>query len=283
MNEVPLLYEAGAEGRFDAVVVITAPRELRAERGRRPARRTRAAPDPGRAEDRAGRFLVRQRRLTRGSRRVRGRRRSYPERSVSIRSLLALVILLAAVAFGFVYLRDGEPTWVDRVRYPLHYEQIVRGHARNYHLDPALVAAVIYQESKFRADAKSSSGAIGLMQLKPETGEGIADPHGRQPLPRRQTSTTPRSTSATARGTYGICSTSTATRRPRSPPTTRASRTSTAGVTRGGDPVLRDARLRRPRRAPEARVRPRVRPLGELGEHHAPVGRRRWRNPSGVS
>jgi dephospho-CoA kinase len=32
VNEVPLLYEAGAEGRFDAVVVVTAPRELRAER-----------------------------------------------------------------------------------------------------------------------------------------------------------------------------------------------------------------------------------------------------------
>ena len=32
VNEVPLLYEAGAEGRFDAVVVITAPRELRIER-----------------------------------------------------------------------------------------------------------------------------------------------------------------------------------------------------------------------------------------------------------
>ena len=32
VNEVPLLYEAGAEDRFDAVVAITAPRELRAER-----------------------------------------------------------------------------------------------------------------------------------------------------------------------------------------------------------------------------------------------------------
>ena len=32
VNEVPLLYEAGAEGRFDAVVVITAPRALRAAR-----------------------------------------------------------------------------------------------------------------------------------------------------------------------------------------------------------------------------------------------------------
>jgi dephospho-CoA kinase len=32
VNEVPLLYEAGAEDRFDAVVVITAPRDVRAER-----------------------------------------------------------------------------------------------------------------------------------------------------------------------------------------------------------------------------------------------------------
>jgi dephospho-CoA kinase len=32
VNEVPLLYEAGAEDRFDAVVAITAPRELRIER-----------------------------------------------------------------------------------------------------------------------------------------------------------------------------------------------------------------------------------------------------------
>jgi soluble lytic murein transglycosylase len=60
------------------------------------------------------------------------------------------------------------------VWYPLRYEQIVRGHARNYDLDPALLAAVIYQESKFNANARSSSGAIGLMQLLPDTAKGIA-------------------------------------------------------------------------------------------------------------
>ena len=84
------------------------------------------------------------------------------------------VVLIAAVAAGFVYLRSGEPTWVQRLHYPLRYEQIVRGHARNYRLDPALLAAVIYQESRFNAGAKSSSGAIGLMQLQPDTAKGIA-------------------------------------------------------------------------------------------------------------
>ncbi len=50
----------------------------------------------------------------------------------------------------------------------------MRGHAANYRLNPALLAAVIEQESKFRADARSSTGAIGLMQLQPATAEGIA-------------------------------------------------------------------------------------------------------------
>jgi peptidoglycan lytic transglycosylase len=91
-----------------------------------------------------------------------------------VRRVVPIAVLVLAVSVGFVYLRNGEPKWLDRIRYPLRYEQIVRGHAKNYNLDPALLAAVIYQESKFRADAKSSSGAIGLMQLRPETAEGIA-------------------------------------------------------------------------------------------------------------
>ena len=91
-----------------------------------------------------------------------------------MRRFVVSVVLIAAVAAGFVYLRSGEPTWVQRIHYPLRYEQIVRGHARNYQLDPALLAAVIYQESRFKADARSEAGAIGLMQLQPDTAKGIA-------------------------------------------------------------------------------------------------------------
>ena len=73
---------------------------------------------------------------------------------------------------------ETEPTWYERARYPLRYEQIVAGHAENYRLEPELVAAVIYQESKFDADAVSNSGAVGLMQLLPATAQGIADRTG---------------------------------------------------------------------------------------------------------
>jgi soluble lytic murein transglycosylase len=91
-----------------------------------------------------------------------------------VRKLIALLVVAVALGGGFAYVHSTEPGWWVRIWYPLRYETIVRGHARNYRLDPALLAAVIYQESKFRAHARSSSGAIGLMQLLPATAKGIA-------------------------------------------------------------------------------------------------------------
>ena len=91
-----------------------------------------------------------------------------------MRRVVVLVALLAAVAGAFAYVNAASPPWYERLRYPLAYQQIVRGHARHYRLDPALLAAVIYQESKFRPDVRSSSGAVGLMQLLPATAQGIA-------------------------------------------------------------------------------------------------------------
>jgi soluble lytic murein transglycosylase len=91
-----------------------------------------------------------------------------------MRVFAALVLLLGLAGAGLLYVQRTTPDWYARMRYPLEYEHIVRGHARNYELDPALLAAVIYRESKFDADARSPSGAIGLMQLLPDTAKGIA-------------------------------------------------------------------------------------------------------------
>jgi soluble lytic murein transglycosylase len=57
---------------------------------------------------------------------------------------------------------------VKEVVLPLRHEDIIRQQAREKHLDPALVAGVIYTESRFR-DQTSNAGAKGLMQLTPAT------------------------------------------------------------------------------------------------------------------
>jgi soluble lytic murein transglycosylase len=93
---------------------------------------------------------------------------------VTLRSALAVLVLLGVLAGGLLYVEETKPAWYARLRYPLEYEHIVTGHAENYELDPALLAAVIYRESEFDADARSESGAIGLMQLLPDTAKGIA-------------------------------------------------------------------------------------------------------------
>ena len=94
-------------------------------------------------------------------------------RFLTSRLVLGMAAVAAlGVAFGTIHF--VQPAWYERLWHPFRYQEIVLGHARNYRLDPALLAAVIYQESKFNADAKSDRGAIGLMQLLPDTAKGIA-------------------------------------------------------------------------------------------------------------
>ena len=91
-----------------------------------------------------------------------------------MRRLFWVTIVAVVAAGAFLYVNETSPPWYERIRYPLHYSEFVRVHAREHNLDPALMAAVIYQESKFDTRAKSKSGAIGLMQITPATAHGIA-------------------------------------------------------------------------------------------------------------
>lgn|SRR5262249_55545428 len=91
-----------------------------------------------------------------------------------MRFLVVLSVAVLAFAGAAAWIVGSEPDWYLRTRYPLEYEDVVRTYARDHDLDPALLAAVVYAESRFDPDARSAAGAVGLMQLLPETAQGIA-------------------------------------------------------------------------------------------------------------
>ncbi|MCU0242981.1 MAG: lytic transglycosylase domain-containing protein, partial [Vicinamibacteria bacterium] len=65
-----------------------------------------------------------------------------------------------------------------RILYPIDFSDLLIQKARQQGLDPALVAAIIQQESTFDPNALSRAGARGLMQVIPPTGRQIARAKG---------------------------------------------------------------------------------------------------------
>jgi soluble lytic murein transglycosylase len=88
--------------------------------------------------------------------------------------------LAAAVLLGVltVLLWPSVDTAVREISLPLRHDDIIRQQARDKALDPALIAAVIYAESRFREGQTSHAGAEGLMQITPGTAREIARKSG---------------------------------------------------------------------------------------------------------
>lgn len=95
-------------------------------------------------------------------------------RAVRRRRVIAAVVVAALVAVAIPVLSPLFHRAVKEVTLPLRHEDIIRQQAREKGLDPALIAAVIYAESRFVEGRRSSAGAEGLMQITPETATGIA-------------------------------------------------------------------------------------------------------------
>ena len=107
------------------------------------------------------------RRVARRPSRARMRRRRLTMLAVA----LVLGAGLAAVVSGL------GPDVARELTLPLRHDDIIRQQARDKDLDPALIAAVIYEESRFR-DQTSHAGARGLMQITPHTADAIAKHSG---------------------------------------------------------------------------------------------------------
>jgi peptidoglycan lytic transglycosylase len=102
-----------------------------------------------------------------------GRRRAATRRRRSLLALCGVGLLILLVVAVMPDLKKA----VRNFTLPLAYQDIIRGEAAAKHLDPALIAAVIYAETKF--DARTSpAGAVGLMQIEPQTALFLAHRSG---------------------------------------------------------------------------------------------------------
>jgi soluble lytic murein transglycosylase len=105
---------------------------------------------------------------TRGGRSRAGRAGPSPARSL-LRALVATGVVVALVAVVVTRVQHDRSSG----GLPLTDASVIREQAADKHLDPALIAAVIYAETKFEPRT-SATGALGLMQLEPQTAEYIA-------------------------------------------------------------------------------------------------------------
>jgi len=103
-----------------------------------------------------------------------------------MRRLVLLLVLAVVLAAGLLTARATLSHWyrvwmpaaLGRIAFPLRHTDELRAAAQRNHLDPALVAAVIYAESRFDDHVESRQGAVGLMQVLPSTAQEIARQSG---------------------------------------------------------------------------------------------------------
>jgi soluble lytic murein transglycosylase len=98
-------------------------------------------------------------------------------RAIRRRRIGALLVVAAVAALAAWALLPSAEKALQEVSLPLRHEDIIRQQSQEKGLDPALVAGVIYAESRFR-DQTSHAGARGLMQITPATADYIAQKSG---------------------------------------------------------------------------------------------------------
>jgi soluble lytic murein transglycosylase len=92
----------------------------------------------------------------------------------NIKKRLALVFVVAALGSMVWYFSDSIEKWLYPIKYKAEIDQAVA----KYEVDELLIAAVIRAESDFKPHLVSEKGAVGLMQIMPDTAEWAAEQMG---------------------------------------------------------------------------------------------------------
>ena len=98
------------------------------------------------------------------------------DRRYRARKYNAVLFAFLVIVFSFIiYFISQTETVQRKYIYPYPHRDLVALYAEANGVSPALVISVIMHESKFSNDVHSPRGAIGLMQIMPETAEWIAN------------------------------------------------------------------------------------------------------------
>lgn len=102
-------------------------------------------------------------------------RRSRKSRGRRLVRLLVLAAVVLGIAFAAVWIMATRAVvpGVSAKLYPIHYRGAIARVAERYDVDPYMVAAVVQTESGYDPRALSRAGAVGLMQLMPDTATWI--------------------------------------------------------------------------------------------------------------
>lgn len=95
-----------------------------------------------------------------------------------MRPLPKIIISLFIIFIVFLFILGVLQLFRREKVYPIHYRDEVESAAETFGIDESTVYAVIYCESSFKKDVVSNMGAVGLMQLLPETLEWLCQREG---------------------------------------------------------------------------------------------------------
>lgn len=90
-------------------------------------------------------------------------------------------LLIICAAILATYLLISLPAIQKKFLYPFPYRSTVENYSMRWNVDKFLAVAVMKVESNFQESAHSQSGAVGLMQIMPETASWIAHQLGEEP------------------------------------------------------------------------------------------------------
>lgn len=85
-----------------------------------------------------------------------------------VRKRVLLLLLIGLI--GVLFLNSN---WIARMMYPIQFKEDISASASNYGVDPHLIAAIIRTETNYSTGQVSKKGALGLMQIMPDTADWI--------------------------------------------------------------------------------------------------------------